>query len=899
MKKNKQLIRKLSVILAFCLALPFGAFSFADATSAVDAADEADLLRPFGDVEDEAFADGEGACSSFYIGKGTTDSGSYFWGRTEDTTWSYTKLLEVHPAETHEPGDMYESGNWNNDLTVFTPVFRWPYPEKTLRYTLCRDSIYNMRQGHEPYAEVGTNEKGVSISATVSLNATKQAITNLDPAVSRNNGGLTETDITSVILMQAETAREAVELTAKIIDTVGAGGREGVMFSDANEVWYFQWLTGHQYVAVKCPDDMVGFSPNITANVGDKDGYVDVTDTANVVVSPGFVSIPKEAGELVAKDNDTKVKVADTYSGARQNFQAGRLRVAYGYYYGYKTQAEIEANLPAEPQYLDYFVPPQEGRKYTLYEALRLLACRGEGTEWENANPTGNGASIGCRSNLEAHVFENRPGMVPELATIEWLSLAPPEFGVYLPFYGSLVTDVFEKAYSPDPNSREYNNADPNANSMYWVFRELYERIAEDGTLAGRERLGNGVRAFWERYQKSLIAQQATVDALMANVLDVAGLEAAERVATDLSMAISEEAYEYAKWILAELKAFKAAGTTGNFIPSALLDKDALPTYAHDMAQYGGLIDLLLEITALDGTEFDQDAWEALMEVYEEAWAFVFSRPVFSAPNGGLVPLATIEQDILDMLRRLLEAYYDLLYGIGATQPTHSFGDEMGAGAFADVPEIDLDIESLVLPNGAKFILSVKDFKDVSYVHLAFSFDHTLFNYSYALSDYLDGAGFIVERTPDVEDAANIRKVSMYLTHENFGGIAAGGSDIEVLYVYLTPKTPFNGNVSIMFNHIDVSYDETGAPKDADVLISPPVAVTRVNYFSLYDINRDGKVTLADVDIVRRNMDKTKLNTPSWDDPANWLLRRSDVNRNDAVGMDDLLLVITAYEATL
>ena len=579
MRGSSKSLRNIAIVLAFCLALPFGAPAIADGGDAGDAA--ATRIQTLGETPDGLLgADGDGACTSFYMGKGTTENGSYIWGRSEDISSGYTKLLEVHEAEVHEPGDEFISGTWNTAYTTFTPAFRWPYPAKTLRYILCRDSIYNERLAPEPYAEVGMNEKGVSISATVTISGAKSQITALDPSVSRANGGLTETDLTSVILMNAETARGACELAAKIIDTVGAGGREGFMVSDPNEVWFFQWLTGHQYVAAKCPDDMIGLSPNITGNVGDKDGYIDVTDTANAIVSPGFVSIPKQAGVLVAKDDDTKVKVADTYCSSQSNHQSGRLRVGYGYLYGYTTNEEIAANLPGT-KYLDYFMPPRADRKYSLYEAMRLLACRGEGTEWEVANPTGNGSSIGNSGTVEPHVFENRPGMPPELATVEWICLAPSEFGVYMPFYGNLVTEMFEKCYSPDPNPRAYNNDDPNANSLYWVFRELYAQCAASN-LADRERFGNGVRAFWERYQKSLIAQQALVDAIMLDALgEEGGYEAAEKIATELSMKLCEETYEYAKWMLAELKAFKAAGTAGDFTPTALLTEDALPHYAY------------------------------------------------------------------------------------------------------------------------------------------------------------------------------------------------------------------------------------------------------------------------------------------------------------------------------
>ncbi|MDR1135724.1 MAG: C69 family dipeptidase [Clostridiales Family XIII bacterium] len=94
-------------------------------------------------------------------------------------------------------------------------------------------------------------------SAAVTISNAKQAITaaSNDPMVRAVNGGLVRADLATVILMNAETARSAIELIANVIDAKGAGGREAFTVSDPNEVWYMEILSGHQYAAVKAPDD--------------------------------------------------------------------------------------------------------------------------------------------------------------------------------------------------------------------------------------------------------------------------------------------------------------------------------------------------------------------------------------------------------------------------------------------------------------------------------------------------------------------------------------------------------------------------------------------------------------------------------------------------------------------
>jgi dipeptidase len=504
------------------------------------------------------------ACTAFYLGKDTTSNGSVIWGRSEDISASYRKQFMVHPAETHEDGEMFVSSSG----------FTWPYPEKTLRYTLIKDSYLNERQTPEPYAEAGMNEKNVAISATVTLSAGKTAIvgtSGIDRHVTTRNGGLAEQDLATVVLMQATSARDAVELVARIVDEKGSAGREGFFVSDPNEVWYMQLLSGHQYIAVKCPDDMVGFSPNITGNV-----YSNINDTENVIASPGLISVAEQAGTLVL-DDDGFIKVADSYGNPMTNVPA---RLWLGHYY-LRGQEAADALLPG---YMDFFSAPRN-TKYTLYEAMRLLAFRGEDTPKYAGSGTSNSTAIGNDGTVEAHVFETRDNMPDALATIEWLCVAPPEFGVYVPHYSSLITSTFDKYYSPDSNA--YNNNDPDDNSMYYVFRELFtlckgpRNSTNLGSLEMRTRYGAKVKEFWERYQLSLIAQQADVDKAMLEFYNESPV-LAQKKATRISHAISKETYEYAKQILKELKEFQNAQTEGQFVPSVLLDEKALPHYSFD-----------------------------------------------------------------------------------------------------------------------------------------------------------------------------------------------------------------------------------------------------------------------------------------------------------------------------
>lgn len=230
------------------------------------------------------------ACCGLYIGSDKTENGSTFVGRSEDIGKLYDKVFEVHPAEEHEPGDMYRDAYG----------FSMPYPTHTYRYTVMRDSINRgetilvdgQYTGLEAYGEVGINEKGVAVSATVTTGNNKAA-KEADPLVKKT--GICEISLNSVILMQADTAKDGVEILAAIIDEYGSGECNSLTISDANEVWDFEVFSGHQYVAYKMPSDKVSVNPNLLIM-----REIDITDTENVIASPNLITLAQENGFLVS-----------------------------------------------------------------------------------------------------------------------------------------------------------------------------------------------------------------------------------------------------------------------------------------------------------------------------------------------------------------------------------------------------------------------------------------------------------------------------------------------------------------------------------------------------------------------------------------------------------------------
>ena len=553
-----------------------------------------------------------GACTGMYIGSEESANGSTFVGRSEDIGKLYDKVFEVIPAADHADGDIYVGGDG----------FSMPYPSHTYRFTVMRDSVdagdtMTDKDGNITaiaFGEAGMNEKGVAASATVSTANDSSLFENsykvrewdseqnkyvsvtkagkgYDPMP---EGGICEVSLNSVILMQAETARDGVEKLAKIIDKYGSGECNSITISDANEVWDFETLTGHQYVAVRMPKDKVSVNPNMVVM-----NEIDISDTENVVASPELISMPFEKKILVSSQSSetdvnkiTKIDIQKTY-GAKDFGDGQYSRYWQGVNYlnselssSVDIYRENADTVPAGPFNMLF----DADHKVDTYEALRLLAYRGEGSKYDS-NTTGKYA-IGNDNQGECHVFEIRQNMPEALSIVQWQTMSRAEFSVYLPYYSNLLTDtsdIFKSEYLEwiDDIEEVIDDDDfPADTSAYWVYAAINDLCDND-----RERYGANVKKFWENYQKQLIAQQADVDTAMKQIYAYSPA-LAEQKATELGKAVSEEAFGYAKSILTELRAFIAEhGNDGNdnevFVPT-VLSENKLPTYSINMEGVNG-----------------------------------------------------------------------------------------------------------------------------------------------------------------------------------------------------------------------------------------------------------------------------------------------------------------------
>ena len=152
------------------------------------------------------------ACCGFIIGRQLTKDGTTLFGRTEDYPYypnggKHNKNYVVVDAKTYNEGDQIE-----DESNGFT----YPHATNEMKYTATYDSARG-DGSNGAFGEHGFNEAGVSMTATVTAIPNKKVLTT-DPLKA---DGLPESAMLDVILPRVKTAREGVELLAKVIEEKG------------------------------------------------------------------------------------------------------------------------------------------------------------------------------------------------------------------------------------------------------------------------------------------------------------------------------------------------------------------------------------------------------------------------------------------------------------------------------------------------------------------------------------------------------------------------------------------------------------------------------------------------------------------------------------------------------
>ena len=499
------------------------------------------------------------ACCGFIIGRQLTKDGTTLFGRTEDYPYypnggKHNKNYVVVDAKTYNEGEQIQ-----DESNGFT----YPHAASEMRYTATYDSARG-DGSNGAFGEHGFNEAGVSMTATVSASPNKQVLAT-DPLKA---DGLPEAAMLDVILPRVKTAREGVELLAKVIEEKGSAEGNIVVFADQNETWYMEILSGHQYVAVKVPEDKYAVFANTYYL-----GHVDLTDTENVIASKDVEKVAKESGNYQT-DKDGNFHIAKSYGPAKYA-EGDRSRTYAGI-----TLLDPKAKVTYEDDEYELFRSPSDpNKKYTLEDAFAFQRNRfehlngrfvpddqigvkkqGDDGSKDEVRQDQYKYALGNENVIDAHVYQINPNLPKTFGGTVWLGLGPSRNTPYVPFYGN-VKDTYQ-AFKP--RTETY---DPN--SWYWTVWHIDQMAINNQDLFGKS-----IQNHWKALEEQLMIEQKVSDAKYAALkADEAAAKDVEDQVTAEALARSERLFKQFKQYEAELSAtLKEAGRTDDPYRASLPD---------------------------------------------------------------------------------------------------------------------------------------------------------------------------------------------------------------------------------------------------------------------------------------------------------------------------------------
>lgn len=450
------------------------------------------------------------ACTGVIVGKKVSADGNPMIGRTEDWSSAYNKTVIATPAKTYKKGDMYK------DVYGFT----YPMPEKTYATVTVPDGY---QDDGDIFEATGWNENGVTMTATVTATANDKALA-ADPLTDH---GLYESSVVSVVLPRIKTAREGVDVLADIMNTKGLQEGAIVVIADQKEIWYMELLTGHQYVAIKYPEDTYSVFPNCFML-----GKVDVKDTENVVASKNLISLAKQNGFLVEEDG--LIHVQKTYAEPLASGNRDRL-------WGGINFLDPDKKIPYNAESFDLL--QKTDKKISIKKLMEFQRTRYEGTD-KDANLPKNAKvrPIGTVEQEHAHVIQIKENYPKELGGILWVAMGNAEHSQYVPIFGPITDTIAPYQVPGDQYTPE---------SAYWTMRQV-SALSE----INRNLYGKYVREYNDLQEKTILKRiDKELDAQLIKAYQTS-TDTGRQLATQLSMEYQQKAYDAATLMAKELNTY-------------------------------------------------------------------------------------------------------------------------------------------------------------------------------------------------------------------------------------------------------------------------------------------------------------------------------------------------------
>jgi dipeptidase len=324
---------------------------------------------------------------------------------------------------------------------------------------------------------------------------------------------------------RASSAREAVEIAGKLIETYGyySSGRTYVA-ADSKEGWLLQVVKGKHWIAQRVPDDHAAVVANcytITqVDLKDKKNYLGSGDIIDYAVKRGWYQ-PKRDGPF---------NFARAYSapGNIKN-EKNALRQWRGINWLSKKKYDMGAQFP--------FSFPVSKKSVELTDLFRVLRDHYEDTEYDltdgykKGSPNSTGKRTICTTTTRySFAAELRADDIPrEIASRVWIAFRRPDTNAYCPWYVSMPAPPWG-----------YNANSPTEQHAYRYYAKLSDLVDRDYRYRIR-----AVRKEWRNFENYAMKRLKKMEKEFKHLAKINN-HIAVKIITNFIHTL-----EYRKWILA------------------------------------------------------------------------------------------------------------------------------------------------------------------------------------------------------------------------------------------------------------------------------------------------------------------------------------------------------------
>jgi len=363
------------------------------------------------------------ACTTVYVGKDVSEDGATIIARSVEWIPGYMSYVDSYDAKGHKKGDYIED---------YMSGFKYEYPKKTFKYILGSTMDY---AGDGKTTDVCMDEYGLTVSATISADTNEKAI-KADPHV---EDGISEGSISLILGSCCKNARDAVVLLCNIVDEYGSANPNSLIIADQKETWYVELYTGHQYAAIKMPEDKAAVIGNQFIL-----GSFDIKDK-DVYYSKDLINLAKKNKFAVFEKNGC-INLFKTYANGIN---------AYTYPRVWKGQQLLAADKPSgydpDEEYPAFFKPDGKVSFEDVAKFYRTEYDEDDEFDIEDGKQI---YPISLSSINSVHIVEIYDNLPAEMSSVLWLCNAPSKYGQFVPI--SNMVDEIPESYSANFAEREY-----------------------------------------------------------------------------------------------------------------------------------------------------------------------------------------------------------------------------------------------------------------------------------------------------------------------------------------------------------------------------------------------------------------------------------------------------------